>query len=359
MLASPFDSWILLAIGSTVVAAGLFLLLWSLFSDRARGRRRCPKCSYHMRGVPGLTCPECGQTAPEERALFRTRRRWRTAAAASLLLIVGAITLAHTHIRTTQGGWWSALPTPVLLRLVDNESLHRRSSDPRYWERGPRAALWARVSGDDPSTGLGRPAALSMRNWQRLVSRSREIILSPTPPPPGQQMGGAKSWATVTLGSVVPHENLVDPVIRELLLHERCSVRYVMVCGVYPYYFQRGHLSPHWIDALAQIACDPACLVEASTAANILARTGPLPVEQLNQIITCISADPALAGVWTGLQSGLSAGYRGAPLEVRLAYIATLEASDDPAIRQQAAALRNAVETAWQPPISDAADEES
>src|SRR5438309_1158927 len=53
--------WLLTLLGYTLAAAGALLLLWSLFHDRPKGRRRCPRCWYDMRGVPSLLCPECGR----------------------------------------------------------------------------------------------------------------------------------------------------------------------------------------------------------------------------------------------------------------------------------------------------------
>ncbi len=78
-------AWIFAAIGWALIAAGAGIAAWALFGDRARGRRRCPKCWYDMGGVPGLKCPECGREAPSERNLSRTRRRWRRAAAGAAL----------------------------------------------------------------------------------------------------------------------------------------------------------------------------------------------------------------------------------------------------------------------------------
>ncbi|MEM9167990.1 MAG: hypothetical protein AAGB48_13315 [Planctomycetota bacterium] len=70
------------------VAAGAALLLWALYFDRSRGRRRCPKCWYDMAEVQGRLCPECGRTAKHEARLYMTRRRWGWAAAG--LAIVGS-----------------------------------------------------------------------------------------------------------------------------------------------------------------------------------------------------------------------------------------------------------------------------
>lgn len=105
-----------------VLAAALLLLCaaaagWFLFADRARGRRRCPRCFYAMEGVSGLTCPECGRTARSEQALFRTRRRWKGAILAVVILLPPALAAAGlTRIRQTGG--WSDLPDWAVTRLL-------------------------------------------------------------------------------------------------------------------------------------------------------------------------------------------------------------------------------------------------
>ena len=109
-------AWIYEWLGALVAVGAALLLLWSLFSDRARGRRRCPRCWYVMEGVPGFTCPECGRTAASERRLHRTRRRWRWAAVAIALL--GAAHLIGRAPAIQARGWWAALPRPALVALL-------------------------------------------------------------------------------------------------------------------------------------------------------------------------------------------------------------------------------------------------
>ena len=47
---------------AVVPLVGLLLVVWGLWGDRSKGRPRCPKCWYDMRGtVPRLVCPECGR----------------------------------------------------------------------------------------------------------------------------------------------------------------------------------------------------------------------------------------------------------------------------------------------------------
>lgn len=115
MAAQPWWHLALIIAGWTFAAAGVLLLLWALFGDRSRGRRRCPKCWYDMTGVPGLMCPECGRAAKHERGVLRTRRRWRGVAAAMIVLAIG---LSAFGVRlATDPGWVRQLPTAALLRL--------------------------------------------------------------------------------------------------------------------------------------------------------------------------------------------------------------------------------------------------
>ena len=99
----------------------LALLLWGLLGDRSRGRPRCPKCWYDLRGAVGgadpttggerppsarraaaampITCPECGCAVRTRRGLYRNRRRWRAIVISVILLVPPALAL---HI---YNGW--------------------------------------------------------------------------------------------------------------------------------------------------------------------------------------------------------------------------------------------------------------
>src|SRR4051794_34257850 len=103
MTGSGSLDWLFPLLGYTLAAAGAALLLWSLFWDRARARRRCPKCWYDMAGIASLRCPECGREARAERRLRRTRRRWRWAAASLPLILAGLAAIETPAIR--RGGW--------------------------------------------------------------------------------------------------------------------------------------------------------------------------------------------------------------------------------------------------------------
>ena len=103
-------------VGSVLGLIGLGLSYFALFRDRARGRRRCPKCWYDMSGTPdSRTCSECGHVAKRERKLHKTRRRWRLAALASVVL-VGACACAFAP-GVRKNGWVGQLPTSVLILL--------------------------------------------------------------------------------------------------------------------------------------------------------------------------------------------------------------------------------------------------
>ena len=83
-----------------VPLVGLLLICWGLWGGRSKGRPRCPKCWYDMRGtVPRLECPECGHAPGSERGLHRTRRGRRR-------IVVGLVlVLLSVYPLTIVGGW--------------------------------------------------------------------------------------------------------------------------------------------------------------------------------------------------------------------------------------------------------------
>jgi len=99
-----------LGVGALVT---LILLAWALPGDRARGRRRCPKCWYDMAGTPGLVCPECGKDARREARLGRARRRLWVVAVCFVPLFAGA-GVYGAWLRS-RPNWASELPTVVLI----------------------------------------------------------------------------------------------------------------------------------------------------------------------------------------------------------------------------------------------------
>ena len=74
---------------AVVPLVGLLLVCWGLWGDRSKGRPRCPKCWYDMRGtVPRVECPECGHDARQERRLYRNRRRWWPVILGAMLVLL-------------------------------------------------------------------------------------------------------------------------------------------------------------------------------------------------------------------------------------------------------------------------------
>lgn len=141
------------------------LLWWSLFRDRARGRRRCPKCWYDMAGVPGLVCPECGRDGTQEKGLLKTRRRWRFAGIGALIAIAGSAALCTPTVRGY--GARGLIPTPALMLLASTVSDSRVSSDHPVVGRVERFqdSLLSELAlrAQDPQRGL------SDRQWQSFV----------------------------------------------------------------------------------------------------------------------------------------------------------------------------------------------
>lgn len=103
--------------------AGL-IVLWALFWDRPRGRKRCPGCWYDLAGATPVErdgrsqwlCPECGRTIGSERQMRRTRRHWR-GVASSVVLLVGAYA-AFAAPRVLVAGKIGFVPTSGLIWWV-------------------------------------------------------------------------------------------------------------------------------------------------------------------------------------------------------------------------------------------------
>jgi hypothetical protein len=84
-----------------IPVTGLLLVCVGIWGDRSKGRSRCPKCWYDMRGsLPRLECPECGHDAGHEHQLYKHHRRWGRAIVGVVLVLMSAYPL------TIVGGWW-------------------------------------------------------------------------------------------------------------------------------------------------------------------------------------------------------------------------------------------------------------
>lgn len=101
--------------GAVIAALALAVIGWCIAGDRARGRRRCPKCWHDLSATPGLTCSECGFTAHDETDLHRTRRRVGLAAALSMGLFTAALVV---RLQVSGESVWSLLPVRVPIALL-------------------------------------------------------------------------------------------------------------------------------------------------------------------------------------------------------------------------------------------------
>lgn len=121
MSPSPIFIWNAAAIALGVIGGALFL--WAMFRDRPRGRLRCPRCWYDMKGAVEAaadgpwTCPECGTVAKSLGSLRRTRRRKRRIALA-LLLIFLAFQTDRVRLAFSRR-WLDAIPNLALVVWPD------------------------------------------------------------------------------------------------------------------------------------------------------------------------------------------------------------------------------------------------
>ncbi len=102
---------------------GLWLCYWFLLADRAKGRKRCPKCWYDMSFADSLRCPECGHDAKRAGDLLKTRRRFKGLWLCLLVFLTAGFLWIQPKVQ--QDGWVSVMPKTVLilcLRLEDNQA---------------------------------------------------------------------------------------------------------------------------------------------------------------------------------------------------------------------------------------------
>lgn len=104
----------LAAAAAVTAAAAVGTIWWAIFGDKARGRRRCPRCWHDLSRTPGLTCSECGHAARGEAELGKARRRWGVAAATLVAVAAAAV---WTQSIILNQGWASYVPDVLLVRL--------------------------------------------------------------------------------------------------------------------------------------------------------------------------------------------------------------------------------------------------
>ena len=198
---APFPLWLYLPLAALAVC-GLIGVVYALFFDTSRGRRRCPRCWYDMRGVSGLRCPECGHEARAEQDLLRTRRRFGLAAASLVLLVP---LLAYFVIRDGRRAWYALPPkwTTTQTVKVDGVVAHamkRRNPDEREGRAtvtggGPTIAVTDHhvelgLPRWDPSTGTQLPTIGAGDDFNS--DGILEVLLT-------QYSGGAHCCYTVTV----------------------------------------------------------------------------------------------------------------------------------------------------------------
>ncbi len=131
---------------AVALAVGAVALVWrGLFHDRARGRRRCPRCWYEMTGVSGLLCPECGRVAASEARVHRTRRHVRPVLGGALLALMALIC---PRVPQALRDPWLMLPGPVLLvvlQFYDDEADRIFSRTAGLAQGGASLSAWERM----------------------------------------------------------------------------------------------------------------------------------------------------------------------------------------------------------------------
>lgn len=136
--------WVMWSVGVLAFASGLGVVARSLFWDRARGRRRCPKCWYSMEGLAAgsdtATCPECGLSVKRASSLLRTRRHWRVAAVGVIVMVLSVAVVSVPFVRAKH--WYDISPdTPLLLTLRQDPKTWSGATNELY-NRAAKGNLW-------------------------------------------------------------------------------------------------------------------------------------------------------------------------------------------------------------------------
>lgn len=171
-------AWSWLAMAATMALIGAVLTAWALLSDRARGRKRCPKCWYDMSATVGLICPECRHDAERSSRLEKTRRRW-VIAGIGMVVALGSL---YPALRSFQmrNGLWPLSPTEVLIQRFNSTGW------PRYRDSAAAEELFSRLAGSGVSDAQRRrvydtllPSAIQTRNrWP--VTLPMRVRLAPS-----------------------------------------------------------------------------------------------------------------------------------------------------------------------------------
>ncbi|MEM8756539.1 MAG: hypothetical protein AAGF47_02000 [Planctomycetota bacterium] len=167
MGAFAWDAWLTVGVGGVLV-------LWALYWDRSRGRRRCPKCWYDLGEVQGRLCPECGRTAKHEGRLYLTRRRLGWAAAG--VAVIGSAWFVYRVPLLREHGAVVITPTWYMAwRFPDYES--PPSINGRF--------------GSELTDRIGRPETA---DWVRRLLIKRAIETANDPDATPEQIDSALWW---------------------------------------------------------------------------------------------------------------------------------------------------------------------
>ena len=103
---------------SLILLAGLALAWWGFWGNRSKGRARCPKCWYDMRGsLPSVICPECGHDGKNERRLYKNRRRWWAIVVAVIVILI--LILPSGYFLNVMYGWYREQRAMAAIQAVD------------------------------------------------------------------------------------------------------------------------------------------------------------------------------------------------------------------------------------------------
>jgi hypothetical protein len=152
--------WVFFTIGGVIALGAIWLLVWALFRDRARAKFRCPRCWYDLTAVGGaaptvpVTCSECGRVITKAKHLRRTRRRWRYALLAAVVLVGSGVVAYYPSAH--RNGWLSIVPTWFLIDSMPVFGYPSPLTDAFLWRHGvPPAHFASKQAVNWTPSGLG------------------------------------------------------------------------------------------------------------------------------------------------------------------------------------------------------------